>query len=61
MQKVPFFGFFIVAVGCYQGFHTPMNAEGIGAHTTKAAVRSLFYILIIDALFSIISRVMLGY
>ncbi len=61
MQKVPFFAFFIVVVGCYQGFKTPMTAEGIGSHTTKAAVHSLFYILVIDALCSILSRRILGY
>jgi phospholipid/cholesterol/gamma-HCH transport system permease protein len=61
MQKVPFFAFFIVIVGCYQGFKTPKTAEGIGNRTTKAAVQSIFILVLIDSFFSFLSRAILGY
>ena len=60
-QKVPFFAMLIATIGCYQGLMTPMNAEGIGRHTTVAAVQSIFWIIISDALFSVLSRMMIGY
>ena len=61
MQKVPFFAMLIVIVGCYYGFRTEMNSEGIGQSTISAAVRSIFLIIVFDAFFTVLSRYILGY
>lgn len=54
MIKTPVFAIIIAAVGCFQGFQTQLNAESVGKKTTQAAVQTIFLIIIIDALFSII-------
>ena len=53
MFKVPFFALFITAVGCYQGLTAELSSESVGRQTTRAAVQSIFLIIIIDATFSI--------
>jgi len=60
LVKTPFFASTIASVGCFQGFQTKLNAESVGVQTTKAAVQSIFLIIVIDAGFSIIFS-MMGY
>lgn len=52
--KVPFFALVIALVGSYQGFQVAHNADSVGKKTTKSAVQSIFLIIIVDALFSVI-------
>ncbi|MFT6834164.1 MAG: phospholipid/cholesterol/gamma-HCH transport system permease protein [Francisellaceae bacterium] len=52
--KTPFFAIIISTVGCYRGLMVQGNAASIGEETTKSVVYSIFLIIIIDALFSII-------
>lgn len=51
--KTPVFALVIAGVGCFQGFSVGSSAESVGRQTTKAAVQSIFLIIIVDALFSI--------
>jgi phospholipid/cholesterol/gamma-HCH transport system permease protein len=42
------FGVVITAVGCYEGFSTGSGAEEVGRSTTSAVVISLFLVILID-------------
>ena len=52
--KAPVFAVVIAAVGCYQGFRASGSAESVGAQTTISVVQSIFLIIVLDALFSVI-------
>lgn len=56
--KTPVFALIISGVGCFQGFAVSLSAESVGKQTTKAAVQSIFLIIIADALFSVIFSMM---
>ena len=50
---------FAVAIGliaCQQGFAASGGAEGVGKRTTSTVVTSLFALVMIDALFTVIFR-----
>ena len=53
MVKAPVFAFVIGLVGCYQGLRVAGSAESIGKLTTKAVVESIFLVIVIAALFSV--------
>lgn len=52
--KAPVFALIIVTVGCFQGFSTERTADSVGQKTMQSAVQSIFLIIIVDALFSIL-------
>jgi phospholipid/cholesterol/gamma-HCH transport system permease protein len=52
--KAPVFAIVIATVGCYQGFRAAGSAESVGAQTTVSVVQSVFLIIVLDALFSIV-------
>ena len=52
--KAPVFAFIIASVGCYQGFRVSGGAEAVGRRTTMCVVHSIFLVIVIDAVFSII-------
>jgi phospholipid/cholesterol/gamma-HCH transport system permease protein len=52
--KAPVFGALIALVGCRQGLQVRGNAESVGLQTTKAVVISIFLVILVDALFSIL-------
>lgn len=54
LTKAPVFAFTIATVGCFQGFCVSQSADSVGKMTTRSAVQSLFLIIILDALFSVI-------
>ena len=54
MVKAPFFAFVIALVGCYHGMSVRGSAEDLGHHTTMSVVQSLFFVIVIDAMFSIL-------
>jgi len=54
MIKAPVFAFVIAAVGCYEGLQVSGSAESVGRQTTKSVVESIFFVVVLDALFSII-------
>lgn len=52
--KAPFWGFAIAVVGCMRGFEVKGDTESIGRLTTISVVNALFWIIFLDAVFSII-------
>jgi phospholipid/cholesterol/gamma-HCH transport system permease protein len=52
--KAPVFGFIIGLVGCYEGLRVSGSAESVGRLTTRSVVESIFLVIILDALFSIL-------
>lgn len=52
--KAPFFGFVIAMVACEEGMRVSLGAEDVGRRTTRSVVRSIFLIIVIDAIFSVL-------
>jgi phospholipid/cholesterol/gamma-HCH transport system permease protein len=52
--KAPVFALVIASVGCWQGFQASDSAESVGARTTLSVVQSIFLIIVLDAMFSIV-------
>jgi len=54
LVKAPVFAFAIAMVGCYEGLNVSGSAESVGRMTTKSVVESIFLVIVLDAIFSII-------
>lgn len=54
LVKAPVFAFVIAMVGCYQGLRVTGSAESVGRLTTTSVVESIFLVIVLDALFSIL-------
>jgi phospholipid/cholesterol/gamma-HCH transport system permease protein len=54
LVKAPVFAFVIAMVGCYEGLQVSGSAESVGRQTTQAVVESIFLVIVIDALFSVL-------
>jgi phospholipid/cholesterol/gamma-HCH transport system permease protein len=54
MVKAPVFAFLIAMVGCYEGMRVTGSAESVGRLTTTSVVVSIFLVILVDALFSIL-------
>ena len=54
LGKSFFFAWVIVIIGSYYGFNVKGGAEGVGKVTTQAVVASIFWVIILDALNSLI-------
>lgn len=52
--KAPVFAFMIAVVGCMRGMQVSGSAESVGKLTTISVVQSIFLVLLLDALFSIL-------
>lgn len=52
--KAPVFAFFIAMVGCMRGMQVTGSAESVGRLTTVSVVQSIFLVLLLDAVFSIL-------
>ncbi len=52
--KAPVFAFVITIIGTYQGLNVSGSAESVGKLTTVAVVQSIFLVIMVDALFSIL-------
>lgn len=50
--KAPFMASIIALVGCRAGLAVTGSAESVGAMTTRSVVRSIFLVIILDALFA---------
>ncbi len=50
--KAPFMASVIALVGCRAGLSVTGSAESVGAMTTRSVVRSIFLVIILDALFA---------
>ena len=54
LVKAPVFAFFIAVVGCMHGLRVRGSAESVGRETTRAVVKAIFLVLVLDGLFSIL-------
>ena len=52
--KGVFFGAMIALVGCWEGFHSSPDSQGVGRAATRAVVRSILFLIIIDTLITVI-------
>ncbi len=52
--KAPIFGFLIAVIGCMHGLRVRGSAESVGQETTRAVVKAIFVVIVLDALFSIL-------
>ena len=55
--KAPVFAVVIVMAGCFQGFSASGSADSVGRHTTISVVQSIFLVIIIDAMFSVLASI----
>lgn len=53
LGKAPVFAAIIAIVGCFQGFQTQGGADSVGRQTTRSVVQSIFFVIVVDAVFSI--------
>jgi phospholipid/cholesterol/gamma-HCH transport system permease protein len=53
LVKAPVFAVFITLIGCMHGLKVTGSAESVGVETTRAVVKSIFLVIVLDALFSI--------
>jgi phospholipid/cholesterol/gamma-HCH transport system permease protein len=54
LVKAPIFAFIIAVIGCMHGLRVRGSAESVGQETTRAVVKSIFLVIVLDALFSIL-------
>lgn len=54
MIKAPVFAHVIAMVGCFEGLNVARNAESVGRSTTKSVVESIFLVIVLDAIFSVL-------
>jgi phospholipid/cholesterol/gamma-HCH transport system permease protein len=54
MIKAPVFGAVIAIIGCFEGLQVHGSAESVGQLTTRSVVESIFCVIVLDAIFSII-------
>ena len=54
MVKAPVFAFAVALIGCWNGLRVERNAESVGRMTTGSVVASIFIVIVVDALFSIL-------
>jgi phospholipid/cholesterol/gamma-HCH transport system permease protein len=52
MIKAPFAALIIGLVGCLEGLEVKGSAESLGKHVTSAVVKSIFLVIILDAVFA---------
>jgi phospholipid/cholesterol/gamma-HCH transport system permease protein len=54
LGKAPVFALIIASVGCFQGMKVRGGADSVGTNTTRSVVLAIFFIIVADAIFSII-------
>ncbi len=54
MVKTPFIAVAIGIIGCLEGLKVEGSAESLGNHVTSAVVKSIFLVIILDAVFAIL-------
>jgi phospholipid/cholesterol/gamma-HCH transport system permease protein len=52
--KAPVFGLLIAIIGCMHGLRAKGSAESVGRDTTRSVVKSIFIVIVLDAVFSIV-------
>lgn len=54
LGKTPVFALLIASIGCFQGMTVKGSAESVGRNTTRSVVLGIFFIIVADAIFSIV-------
>ena len=54
MVKTPVFALLISIIGCFQGLQVRGGASNIGFRTTASVVQAIFFIIVVDAGFSVL-------
>jgi phospholipid/cholesterol/gamma-HCH transport system permease protein len=54
LGKAPVFALIIASIGCYQGVKVGGSADSVGTNTTRSVVLAIFFIIVADAIFSIV-------
>jgi phospholipid/cholesterol/gamma-HCH transport system permease protein len=54
ISKAPVFALIIASIGCYQGLQVGSSATSVGRQTTRSVVQAIFFIIVADAIFSIL-------
>ncbi len=54
IAKAPVFGFIIAIIGCYRGFQVTGSTDSIGKFTTISVVNAIFWVIALNAIFSVI-------
>jgi phospholipid/cholesterol/gamma-HCH transport system permease protein len=54
LVKSVMFGMTITAVGCLEGLNTGAGAEQVGKSTTRAVVMSIFMVVVVDLVFTLL-------
>lgn len=52
--KAPVFALIIASTACFQGLRVSGSADSVGRQTTRSVVQAIFFIILADALFSIL-------
>jgi phospholipid/cholesterol/gamma-HCH transport system permease protein len=52
--KAPVFAFIIAIISCMHGLRVSGSAESVGRETTRAVVKSIFLVIVLDAFFSVL-------
>jgi phospholipid/cholesterol/gamma-HCH transport system permease protein len=48
------FGALVAGVGCLRGLQTKSGASAVGISTTRSVVTSIFFIVVVDAIFAVV-------
>jgi phospholipid/cholesterol/gamma-HCH transport system permease protein len=54
LGKAPVFALIIASIGCFQGVRVKGSADSVGLNTTRSVVLSIFFIIVADAIFSVV-------
>ncbi len=54
LGKAPIFALLIGSIGCFQGMKVKGGADSVGTQTTRSVVLAIFFIIVADAIFSVI-------
>ena len=54
LGKAPVFALIIASIGCFQGMQVAGGADSVGRQTTRSVVQAIFFIIVADAIFSVI-------
>lgn len=54
LGKAPFFGILIAIIGCMEGMKAQGNAASVGYAATKSVVKSIFLVIILNSVFSVL-------
>src|SRR5690606_21083036 len=60
IAKAPVFAALIASISCYQGFRVRRSADEVGRYTTISVVQGIFWVIVADAVFSIVLFSWLG-